>query len=150
MTFSFTDLLASTPILPDLAAPDGSEAIRAVAGLLKGHAAVTNVEKLTTELLEREKLSPTAMGHGVAFPHARTDVVKQIAMAIGRSPAGVPFQGADEPVHFFFIIGTPPNQVPQYLAVVGRLARMLKTDVVRDQLFQATTAEAVRLILMQG
>ena len=150
MTFSYSELLASTPITPDLTAANGEEAIRAVAGSLQHNPAVANVAKLTAELLEREKLSPTAMGHGVAFPHARTDGVSRIVMAVGLSRAGVAFAGAEEPVHFFFVIGTPPNQVPQYLAVVGRLARLLKTDAVREQLFRATSADAVRSVLGQG
>ena len=148
MTFSFAELLAAARIAPDLSAANGEEAIRTVAGLLAGNPAVSDAGKFTTEVLEREKLSPTAMGHGVAFPHARTGGVRQIVMAVGRSREGVPFAGAsDGPVHFFFVIGTPPNQVPQYLSVVGRLARLLKSEGIREQLLQATTAEAVRAVL---
>ena len=110
--------------------------------------AVSDAGKLTVEVLEREKLSPTAMGHGVAFPHARTSAVKQIVMAVGRSREGVTFAGSpDGPVHFFFVIATPPNQVPQYLSVVGRLARLLRSEGVREQLLTAATAEEVRGVL---
>ena len=148
MTFSFAELLAAAPILPDLSADDEEAAIRAVAGLLKDLPTVADAGKLTAEVLEREKLSPTAMGHGVAFPHARTGGVRQIVMAIGRSREGVAYKGAaDGPVHFFFVIGTPPNQAPQYLMVVGRLARLLKSEAVREDLLAATTAQAVREIL---
>ena len=148
MTFSFAELLSAAPIAPEVAATNEEEAIRAVAGLLASHPAMSDAGQFITEVLAREKLSPTAMGHGVAFPHARTSGVRQIVMAIGRSRDGVPFAGAaDGPVHFFFVIGTPPNQVPQYLAVVGRLARLLKNEGVREQLLQATTAEAVRAVL---
>lgn len=150
MTFSFAELLASAPVAAELSAANEEQAIRAVAGLLRQNPAVSDTDKLTAEVLEREKLSPTAMGHGVAFPHARTAGVRQIVMAIGRSREGVNFKGAaDGPVHFFFVIGTPPNQAPQYLMVVGRLARLLKSAGVREQLLAATTADAVREILGQ-
>ena len=148
MTFSFAELLAAAPIAADLEAANEAEAIRAVAGLFEGVAAVSDAGKLAAEVLEREKLSPTAMGHGVAFPHARTSGVKQIVMAVGRSKEGVVFAGApDGPVHFFFVIATPPNQVPQYLSVVGRLARLLRSEGAREQLLAAGTAEEVRGVL---
>ncbi len=147
MTFSFSELLASAPITPDLTAAGAEEAIRAVAGLLKGQPAIADADRLITQLLEREKLTTTAMGHGVAIPHARTDAVREIVMAIGRSKTGVLFQGADGPVHFVFVIGTPPDRVTQYLAVVGRLARLLKNESIRAQLLQAASAEDLRTAL---
>ena len=148
MIFSFAELLAAAPIAVDLTAANEEEAIRAVAGLLQGNRAVGDAGKLAAEVLEREKLSPTAMGHGVAVPHARTSGVREIVMAVGRSREGVAYAGAaDGPVHFFFVIGTPPNQAPQYLSVVGRLARLLKHEEVRKQLLAASTTEEVRSIL---
>ena len=150
MIFPFADLLNSAPVTPELTAASGEEAIRHLAGSLAGNPAITDGVQFEAELLAREKISSTAMGHGVAFPHARTHAVRQIVMAIGRSRAGVPFAGADGPVHFFFVIGTPPNQVTQYLAVVGRLARLLKLEAVRDQLLRATTAAALRAALDEG
>ena len=97
--------------------------------------------RLADAVLEREKLSTTALGHGVAFPHARTAEVSGIVVAAGRSREGVKFGGSDERVHFLFVIGTPPDRVAQYLALVGRLARLLKEEAVRAQLLAATTPE---------
>lgn len=151
MTFSLAALLAAAPLTLDLQAGSAEEAIRAVAGTLTGHPVVSDVERLTQEIWEREQISATAMGLGVAFPHARTDEVSALVMAFGRSVAGVPYQGAaDGPVHFVFLIGTPPNQAPQYLALVGRLARLLKDEGVRKLLLGADSAEAVRAALSVG
>lgn len=149
MTFSFADLIATAPITLDLQAANEEEAIRGVADSLTGNPAVADAGRLAREVLEREKLSPTAMGSGVAFPHARTDGVSALVMACGRSVAGVPYRGADGPVHFLFVIGTPPNQAPQYLALVGQLARLLKTDAVRAKLLAAGSAEEIRAALSE-
>lgn len=150
MISPFSELLAAAPVTLDLRVADENEAIRVVALSLAGHPAVADAERLAREVAEREKLSPTAMGHGVAFPHARTEGVSAITLAIGRSRAGVPFKGADGPVQFFFVIGTPPNQVPQYLALVGRLARLLKTEEVRSRLLAADSVDEVRAALSTG
>ena len=141
MTPPLSDLLVPSVLQLDLATPNEEEAIRTVTTRLSSHPAVKDVERLATQVLEREKLSTTALGHGVAFPHARTAEVTQIVVAIGRSREGVLFREAGQRVNFLFVIGTPPDRVAQYLALVGRLARLLKEETVRAQLLAATTAE---------
>jgi mannitol/fructose-specific phosphotransferase system IIA component (Ntr-type) len=77
----------------------------------------------------------------VAFPHARTDHVKRLVLAVGRSQAGVNFENGGENIHFIFVIGTPRRMVTEYLALVGAMARILRQDEVREKLMQVKTAE---------
>ncbi len=150
MISAFSDILSPSQVTLSLAADNEDAAIRAVTVLLTGHPAVVNAERLADEILEREKLSPTAIGYGIAFPHARTEQVREIVMAIGRSTPGVPFRGADERVHFFFVIGAPPDRAAQYLALVARLARLLKTEAVRAELMAAPDADTFLHVLQSG
>ena len=142
MTPSPLALLTPERVLLDLRADDEHAAIRAVAGLLTHDPAVADAARLADEVLERERLSSTAMGNGVAFPHARTTLVKDIVTAVGRSTAGVPFGSKKERVHFVFMVGTPPDRAPQYLAFVGTLARLLRVEATRQKLLSAPTADA--------
>lgn len=141
MTPPLTELLAPSVVELDLHAENEDDAIRSVTGLLVNRPEVKDCARLAEAVLEREKLSSTALGHGVAFPHARTAEVSGIVIAAGRSREGVLFGGSGERVHFLFVIGTPPDRVAQYLALVGRLARLLKEEAIRAQLLAATTAE---------
>ena len=150
MTLSVSDLLSPERVLLDLGGDDEISAIRAVTALLEGDPDVGNLEQLTAQVLEREALSSTALGSGVAFPHARTDQVSRIVVSAGRCPKGVLFRQADELVHFIFVIATPRNQVPQYLSAVGRLARLLNQAAVRDQLMRAGTAAEFLAPLQTG
>ena len=136
-----SDLLAPAWMNLDLHAKNGPEAIRNVAGLLSTNPGVDDAASFVTEVLEREKLSTTAVGHGVAFPHARSRHVREVVMAVGRSVAGIHFDTAAEDVHFIFVIGTPPEMVPQYLALVGKLVRLVKTAEVRERLMTAASPE---------
>ena len=136
-----SDLLVPSVLSLDLTARDEQEAIRAVTAQLAGHPGVRDADQLAALVLEREKLSTTALGHGVAFPHARTAAVTEIVIAVGRSREGILFRESDQIVHFLFVIGTPSDRVAQYLALVGRLARLLKEEAIRAQLLAATTAE---------
>ena len=150
MISPFSELLSPSLLALDLAAANEEEAIRAVTALLAGHPAVIDAARLATEILEREKLSPTAVGYGVAFPHARTEQVREIVLAIGRSRDGVVFRGANERVHFFFVIAAPPDRAPPYLALVARLARLLKNDAIRAQLLAAPDADTFLRALQSG
>lgn len=147
MTPPLSDLLVPSAVQLDLRAQNEEEAIRAVTGLLGSNPAVRDPDALATQVLEREKLSTTALGHGVAFPHARTTLVTGIVVAAGRSREGVLFRDSGQRVHFLFVIGTPPDRVAQYLALVGRLARLLRDDALRAQMLAATTVEEFLLPL---
>ncbi len=134
----------------DLPATDEAAAIRAVAALLAGQPDVTDAAALADEVIEREKLLSTALGHGVAFPHARTTGVRQLVVAVGYCRVGIAFPEAAEPVRFLFVIGTPPDKVPPYLALVGYLARTLKNEATRAKLAQAADAGRFLAILRAG
>ncbi|KRO59856.1 MAG: hypothetical protein ABR82_04945, partial [Verrucomicrobia subdivision 6 bacterium BACL9 MAG-120507-bin52] len=116
-------------------------AIHRVAALLEKDEGVIQFRGFYDELLARERLEATSLGNGVAFPHARTDHVKRLVLAVGRSVEGVQFENAGEKIHFIFVIGTPRRMVTEYLALVGVMARLLRQDDVRAKLLAAKTAE---------
>ena len=147
MHLSPIELLSPDRVLLDLHAGDEAGAIRAVAGVFAGHPEVSDPSRLAGEVIERERLSSTALGCGVAFPHARTSLVREIVVAAGRSTGGVPFGGGKEPVHFVFVIGTPPDRAAQYLALVGTLARTLRSEDIRQRLLAAPDADAFVAVL---
>ena len=141
-----SDLLKPDQIRLDLQSPSGSEAIREVASLLRASPAITSFDGFYEELLAREQVESTCLGNGIAFPHARTDHIKGMVLAIGRSAAGVPFAGG-QMVRLLFIIGTPKRLATDYLSVVGGLARIVKNAQIREELLAAPTPEAFIRIL---
>ena len=132
-------ILQASRISLELKATDKDEAILEVARNVQGDPDVADFDTLCRELLARDELRSTAAGYGVAFPHARTDAVKEIVIAVGRSTAGIPFGG--ELVHFIFVIGTPREKVSDYLVAVGTLARLMRTEKIRTALGKVTTPE---------
>jgi mannitol/fructose-specific phosphotransferase system IIA component (Ntr-type) len=83
---------------------------------------------------------PSAVEYGVVFPHARTDLVDQIILGIGRSRAGIPFGKNGVRARLIFVIGVPQQLVNDYLICVGTLARLVRDDVIRSTLLGAETA----------
>lgn len=141
------DLLRPNLIQLDLTETKRTAAIHQVAGLLEKEPEMTNFKGFYEELLARERVEATTLGNGVAFPHARTDHVSRLVLAVGRSQAGVNFETSGELIHFIFVIGTPRRMVTEYLALVGAMARLLRHDEVRTKLMQARTAEEFIAVL---
>lgn len=116
-------------------------ALHEVAALLGGCPAVPDRDAFIREILAREQVGNTALGHGVAMPHARTDLCREIVIAVGRSVGGIDYGAADgQPVRLVFLIGTPMQEVAEYLRVVGMLARLLAREPVRQRLLAAGNA----------
>ena len=131
-------LLTAERINLNLASPDKPGALREVASLLTG-GCISDFDAFFREILERERVSNTALGHNVAIPHARTDQCSQILIAVGRSAGGIEFEAKDgQPVRLIFLIGTPKQMVTDYLRVVGNLARLLRQDELRQRLLTVT------------
>jgi fructose-specific phosphotransferase system IIA component len=126
-------------------------ALREVTELLRNTGSVTNFEAFFQEILDRERVSNTALGHDVAIPHARTEYCSDILIAVGRSAQGIEFEAKDnQPVRLIFLIGTPKQMVTDYLRVVGNLARLLRQDSVRQQLIEAPDPASFIKIIEQA
>ena len=131
-------LLRPETIKLNLQATQKVPALREVAELLAQNKCVGNFDAFFQEILERERVSNTALGHDVAIPHARTEQCTEILVAVGRSGEGIDFEAKDgQPVRLIFLIGTPKQMVTDYLRVVGNLARLLRQDGVRQQLLDS-------------
>lgn len=117
-------------------------ALHDIARLLDGDADVVNFAGFYEELLARDRLDTTCLGNGVVLPHARTEHVKKIVMAVGRSDAGIPFDDKGEIVKLIFVLGTPKSKPGDYLAVMSALCKLLRDPKDRDAMLAAPTPEA--------
>jgi mannitol/fructose-specific phosphotransferase system IIA component (Ntr-type) len=147
MAIKISKILTTDCIALNLQSSKRTAVIHEVAGQLAQHPQVSNFQSFYDELLARERLESTCLGNEVAFPHARTDHVKNMVLAAGRSKEGVLFENCGQTVKLIFVIGTPKRMVTDYLAVVGALARLLKEAPVRQRLMEAETAEDFHAVL---
>ncbi len=107
-----------------------------------------DVDDVVEALIERESLGSTSVGDGFAIPHCKIQSLSQIAIALARFQTGVPF-GSDgqDPVSFFFVVLSPPDQPAAHLQVLSQIARVLKRRDLRGELLSASDAEAVAVAL---
>ncbi|PYK69471.1 MAG: hypothetical protein DME45_01975 [Verrucomicrobia bacterium] len=85
------------------------------------------------------------------MPHARTELVDQITLAIGRSHAGIPWNDQGERARLIFLLAVPQRLVNNYLVLIGTLARVTRDQQQRDALFAvATPAEFIAILREAG
>jgi mannitol/fructose-specific phosphotransferase system IIA component (Ntr-type) len=93
-------------------------------------------------LLERERLGSTTVGDGFAIPHCKIAELKEIAVYLARFATPVDFAATDDqPVSFFFVVLSPPDQPAAHLQVLSQIARVLKRTELRKRLLEAPDAD---------
>ncbi|HEY8104835.1 MAG TPA: PTS sugar transporter subunit IIA [Gemmatimonadales bacterium] len=109
-----------------LASASRDDVLRELVGLLAVDDA--SADTLLRALQRRESLGSTGVGRGIAIPHCRSAVVAKVRLAYGHRAEGIAYQAIDgRPVHDFFLIVAPPDEVVNmYLPVLGRVAQFAK------------------------
>jgi mannitol/fructose-specific phosphotransferase system IIA component (Ntr-type) len=139
MAITLTDLLDEKAVILGLRSRKVPNALREIIELLAQNGKIDNPEAFFEKVLAREQPHPSVVENGVAFPHARTDLVDEIVVGIGRSRAGIPFCQNGVRARLIFVIGVPERLVNDYLICVGALVRLLRDDTIRSALLHAQT-----------
>ncbi len=142
MAGRITSLLDPSRISLHVQSTKRTAALNEIAHLLDGHPEVASFAGFYEELLARDRLDTTCLGNAIALPHARTEHVTKIVMAVGRTDTGIAFDATGEVVRLFFVLGTPKTKPGDYLAVVSALCKILKDPADRATFLNATTPEA--------
>ena len=131
--------LDASSMLPSLAAGSRDEAIRA---LCARAGAGLDPEALAAAVLRREELMGTALGYGVAVPHARMAEIATARLGFARAPAGIEWNAPDGlPVRFIFLLLTPAGEDESQLHLLRSIAKTMRCSENRDRLLAAPDSE---------
>jgi len=102
-------------------------------------------------LHKRELLASTAIGHGVAVPHARIEGLDESRVVFLRLAQPVDFHAADgKPVDLVLALAMPAHYVQQHLEFLAEMAEMFADPGFRAELRAMPTIERLRSRLLQG
>lgn len=100
---------------------------------------VSDVAAYRQALEEREALSSTGIGEGIAIPHAKSTAVKQATIVFGRKLAGIEWQSLDaQPAQLFFMIAAPEGADNTHLQALAQLSKVLLQPTAKAALLGAT------------
>jgi len=128
----------------DLKSDTKEEIIKELAQCIKNHKNLLNLHNFLRDVFKREADTSTGVGDGIAIPHARTDAVNDIVVAVGRTKTGCDFKSQDgKPVEMLILMGTPIEKVSLYLKLLAHLSYLLKKPGFIDGLKSATVPEDI-------
>ena len=147
-----TELIAKPDVVMlDLAVTSREAALRNLHEVLAKQPGVTDGDRLLRDILERVMVAHVCIAEEVALPHARTTAVDRIVLGVARiKEPGVGFDGEHPNVRLVFMIGTPRNQVEEYLRLVAAISRLLRKPGARVALLAAPTEADFRVVLAGG
>lgn len=104
--------------------------------------------EVAAALLARERLGTTALGKGVALPHARLAGGDPPLMLFARLSNPIDFEARDdEPVDLVFAVLWPEEETEGFLPALSGLCRSLREPSFLLALRRAATAEEVLALL---
>ena len=136
-----TNLLDKNAIMLNAGISDKNEAINALIEMHDKAGNLSDKEKYREGILAREAESTTAVGEGIAIPHAKSSAVKRPGLAAMTVPEGIEYGAPDgKPSNLLFMIAAPEDG-DLHLEVLSRLMTLLMDLELRKRLLQAQTAE---------
>lgn len=143
-----TDFLTPDRVIADLTEKEKSAVLKEMAGQLADSESDLDATQILKVLQDREKISTTAIGEGVAIPHGKLPNVQKVSALFARSLQGVDFASLDgEPTYLFFTLIAPQDAAADHLKALARISRLLKDPDLRRRLLAAATNQELYNII---
>ncbi len=99
---------------------------------------------LLGQLLERERVASTGIGHGVAIPHAYVSGLNRMIVALLRIPDGLDFEAIDgEPVYLALLLAGSRSAENMHLKLLARIAKLLSHKTFCDSVLGASNSREI-------
>ncbi|MBO5458800.1 MAG: PTS sugar transporter subunit IIA [Lachnospira sp.] len=133
-----TELLKEEGIELGVVVNSKAEAIDFLVNLQEKAGNITDKELYKADIMAREENGSTAVGDGIAIPHAKSAAVKRPGLAAMTVPAGVDYDSLDgQASNLIFMIAAPKDGGDVHLEVLSRLMVLLMDEDFRSKLLQA-------------
>jgi mannitol/fructose-specific phosphotransferase system IIA component (Ntr-type) len=149
----FADFICFEAIIPELKTRDRNGVVRELVSALykAGQLGKGNCEEIIKAVIKRENEASTGMGKGVAVPHVKHKVVKDVVATIGQSSVGIDFSSLDkQPVYSVILIISPVNNPDKHLQVMESVFKHLQEEKFRKFLRQSKEAKEIEELLREA
>ncbi|MDR2693221.1 MAG: cation:proton antiporter [Chitinispirillales bacterium] len=148
----FKDALSPFCIIPSLKAGSKQEVVEKLVGMLHEHGLIKKGHgNAVAAVMEREASMSTGMQYGVAMPHARTDAVEKITLAVGLSRTGINFDSLDgEPSKIFVLILSPESTDSPHIQVLANISALLNHEETRSKLLACNSQDEIHKFFTEG
>lgn len=142
------DILEPERIAVDVAVTSKKGVLEKLAQLLVAGNGGDGASEVFDNLVARERLGSTGLGHGVAIPHCRAGRTDRPRGALVRTAAGVDFDAIDgQPVDLFFGLSVPLAATQEHLDLLAELAAMFSDAELTARLRDSPGAQEIYRLL---
>jgi len=149
----FADFVCFEATVPELQARDRDGAIEEIISSLdkSGRLGKGKCKEIAGAVIKRENEASTGMGRGVAVPHVKHKVVKDVVAAIGLSSTGIDFSALDnKPVYSVILLISPADEPDKHLQAMENVFRHLQQEKFRKFLRQCRSRAQIEDLLREA
>lgn len=140
-------LLTEDRVLHDLDACSKRKLLRRISDEIAAREGMA-ADTILDALQEREQLGSTAVGRGVAVPHAKVGALPGLSVLFCKLHEAVNYEAQDDqPVDLVFVILTPECSGGNHLKLLAKISRMLRQPDMLTKLRQAESQHALHGLL---
>jgi len=146
-----SELINEQAISLSLASRDKDSCIKELVQLLETAHRVNTKGEILSKVLQRESMTSTGIGNGVAIPHGKTRLLDHLVAACGVAPDGMEFDSMDgEPAYLFILLVSPESLRGPHVKALANISRLLKEESVRMGLRQSRTPQEFLALLREA
>jgi PTS system nitrogen regulatory IIA component len=136
--------LSRDDVVLGLDVPDKLRALEEAALIVERNHDIDHLPVLRA-LWRREQIGSTALGHGIAVPHARIAGLGEPIALLVRAKVPIKFSAPDgQPVSVLFVILVPEHADAEHLQILGAVSEMFADETFRKRLGSATEPAAIQ------
>lgn len=124
------------------------EVIRELVDVLYKNDKITNAESFYEEVLKRDEEISTVLENGVAIPHARTNIAKQLSLVVGIKKEGIDCKAIDgKPTQMFFLIASPDANDNSHIQALSAITGKILHADFRENMLKANSEKEIYNLL---
>ncbi|UYN98888.1 MAG: PTS sugar transporter subunit IIA [Devosia sp.] len=141
------DILAPRAVLSCTGVTNKRQLFERLADTASGLTDFTSAQILDA-LTSREELGSTGLGNGIAIPHGKLTGLKGVTAVFARLDQPIDFDAVDDqPVDLVVMLLAPVGAGADHLKALSRVARLLRTEAITEQLRAETDAMRLHEVL---
>ncbi len=143
-------LLSPHRIFLDTEISSKKKLLELIANIVAGQTPMEE-SSIYNNLLSRERLGSTGLGHGIAVPHARVENPGETIGCLFRLKEPINFEAPDNlPVDLVFAIIIPQEENEEHLMILSSLAHLFSQTDVCEAIREATSKDEITLIIQSA
>ncbi len=118
--------------------------------MLAESGAVSDATAFSEAVWKREQQRSTGIGHALAIPHGKSELVNTLAMAVGKPAEPIDFAAIDnKPVKLVVLLASPIDQTSEHIQALARISRLMTVEEFREKIYAAETSDEIYTLLHQ-